>query len=434
MKFFNSAKILLLSILILTFLTFPSLAEELQLVSERGTHTEAWMMHMDDFEEETGIELSMTQYPYADYLNQLTLNFSGGEENFDVQYISMLWYPSFTKGDYLMPLNDLVDENPEFKEDFMGLENAYSNENLYVIPYMNELGGVIYRKDLFNDPDEQKSFKEEYGYELQPPETLKQYKDVAEFFHRPPELYGVSMMGKKSIFLGTHFMQRLWARDGELLNDNMEPAFNNDKGVEALKEVKEMFEYSSKASRSHDLQDAITEFSSGRSAMGEFWTTSMFQANEDESSQVAGDVGFTGFPRPEEAKDKKRPMLYISWGFSVANSTKNPEKALEFIKYVMETDNLIESAPEGTIPPRKSALEDPDLQSELTWIEDFQKAMENSEPQPMFPLIPEGSTIVEEELVGAISEYMEGNMSAEETLEKADKNIYDLLEENGYYD
>lgn len=434
----NKKKLSTVGLLILSLILISSVAvaeEDLELVSERGSHTEAWKTLMDNFEQEVGTNLNLTQYPYSDYRSQLMLNFTGGQNNYDVPYISMLWYPSFARGGYLKPLNEIVERNPDLKEDMPGLENAYSEDgNLYFIPYMNELGGVLYRKDLFNDPEEKKNFKEQYGYELQPPKTLQQYKDIAEFFHRPPDLYGVSLMGQKSIFLATHFMNRLWARGGELLDDDYKPAFNNEEGIEALKEVKEMFKYSSDASKSHDFQDALTEFTNGKSAMAELWTTAMFHANDEETSDIVGDASFTGFPRPEEAKDEKRPMLYISWGFSVTESTDNPEAAMEWIEHVIEKEQFIEAAPEGTIPTRLSALEDSELRSELPWIEPFQEALENGIPTPMSPLIPEGSTIVNEEIASAVSEYLIGEKSSQEALSGAENAIYDLLEENNYYE
>jgi ABC-type glycerol-3-phosphate transport system substrate-binding protein len=50
-----------------------------------------------------------------------------------------------------------------------------------------------YRKDLFGDPAEKEAFKAKYGYDLAPPETWKQYYDIAEFFTRPDKnLWGTA--------------------------------------------------------------------------------------------------------------------------------------------------------------------------------------------------------------------------------------------------
>jgi multiple sugar transport system substrate-binding protein len=404
-----------------------------RLVSERGSHTEAWKTRMEGFEAETGIDLEITQFPYANYFDQLMLQFTGGDVEFDVPYISLLWYPALAKSGYIQPLNELLAMDPGLKQDMPGLAAATLDGNLYMVPYMNEVGGVVYRTDLFGDPAEKKNFKAKYGYELSPPKTLEQYRDLAEFFNRPPDLYGVTLMGKRSIFLATHFMNRLWARGGSLLDDEMEPAFAGRTGVEALEEMAGMFEFANPAALNYDFQDANTEFKQGKSAMAELWTTAMFHASDPESSQVVGKVSFVGFPKPANALDEKRPRLFISWGFSVASAAQNKDAALEWIRYVIEPKNLAEAAPLGTIPPRLSAMNDPELLSKLPWIPAFQEALGSCIPTPIVPLIPEGMTIVNQFIAPAVSEFLTGNATAQAALSDAAKKTHDLLEENGYY-
>lgn len=424
-------KLLIVLIVLSSFLVFGS---TLNLVSEVGVHTEAWKSVMNAFEDETGIDLEIEQFPYANYLDQLMLTYTSGRVDFDVPYISMLWYPSLSLSNYIYPINEIAGYEDLDLEDIPGIDNAYKNENLYIIPYMNELGGVIYRKDLFEDPTEKANFKEKYGYELNPPTTLEEYEDIAEFFNRPPDLYGVTLMGKRSIFLATHFMQRLWANGGNLLDENMKPIFNSEAGVEALDDLMVMFEYANPASKNYDFQDAVNEFISGRSAMVEIWTTALLYVDDPEKSKIAGDGSFVGFPRPENKLSEKLPMLYISWGFSVSSAAEDKNAALEWLKFVTATKNEIEAAPIGNIPARFSALESEELQSQFVWMKDFSSAMENCIPTPIVPLIPEGGSIVGGFIAPAASEFITGLKGAQQALDDAAKGVYDLMEENGYYD
>jgi multiple sugar transport system substrate-binding protein len=433
----------ILSILILSTIPILSLIangtnetkeiEPLQLVSERGTHTEAWKTEMAPFEAETGIDLEITQHPYANYFDQLMLSYTGNQGEYDVPYISLLWYPTLANAGYIQPLNEFIENDPTLPEDMPGLQSAKINGNYYFIPYMNEVGGIVYRKDLFEDETEKKNFKEKYGYELTPPKTLEQYKDIAEFFTRPPELYGVTLMGKRSIFLATHFMNRLWANGGNLLDENYEPIFDNEIGVESLEQVKDFFNYSSPSSYSYDFQEALTEFKMGKSAMAELWTTAMFHVDDPESSKVVGKASFVGFPKPENAINEKRPRLFISWGFAVSDTCKQKDKALEWIKYATSTDALAQTAHLGTIPTRLSAMNNTQLIEELPWIPQFQEALDTCIPTPMVPLIPEGMSIVNGFIAPMVSEYISGNGSAQELLSEAAKSTKDLLQENGYY-
>lgn len=424
---------LLVLALMSVLVTSPAAAAtKVVLVSEYGIHTEAWKTEMKAFEQKAGIDLQITQIPYANYFDQLTLNFTGRLGNYDVPYISGLWYPAFANAGYIAPLDDIADSIN--LADIPGIQNAYQNGKLYMIPYMNELGGIVYRKDLFDDPAEKAAFKKKYGYELEPPETLKQYRDIAEFFNRPPKMYGVTLMGKRSIFLATHFMNRLWAYGGNLLDSKMRPAFNSPAGVRALQETKEMFKYANPAAKNYDFQEALTEFTMGRSAMAELWTTALLYADDPAKSKIVGKASFTGFPRPEENLGKKLPMLYIFWGFTVAQTAKDKGAAQEWIKYVTSKDAEVRAAVHGNIPARYSALDDPKLQAKFPWLKPFKKAMENAIPTPMVPLIPEGSALVNQYLVPAVADYMTTpDANAKNILDKAAAGVTKLMEAGGYY-
>jgi multiple sugar transport system substrate-binding protein len=420
-------------LVVLVFLVGIVSLGSLRLSSEVGIHTDAWKTRMVPFTEETGIEVEIQQFPYANYLDQLMLGYTSGRVDFDVPYISMLWYPALANAGYIYPISDIPGYEALNESDIPGIRNAILNGKTYIIPYMNELGGIIYRKDLFDDPVEKENFFKSYGYELQPPQTLEQYRDIAEFFHRPPELYGVTLMGRRSIFLATHFMQRLWANGGALLDISMRPIFNSDAGVRALEETAYMFQFANPAARNYDFQEALNEFINGRSAMVEIWTTGMFYAEDPSRSNVVGKAGFVGFPRPEAKADEKLPMLYISWGFSVSTAAPNKEEALEWLKFVTSKENHTSAAPTGNIPARYSALSSAEMEEIYPWIGDFLQAMENCIPTPIVPLIPEGGSIVSNIIAPAVSEFLAGTKSAKKALDDAAREADRLMRDGGYY-
>src|SRR5581483_8305135 len=62
---------------------------------------------------------------------------------------------------------------------------------IYADPCEADAVGFAYRKDLFEDPKEKADFKAKYKYDLAPPKTWPQLRDIAEFFTRPDKkLYG----------------------------------------------------------------------------------------------------------------------------------------------------------------------------------------------------------------------------------------------------
>ncbi|BAS26259.1 ABC transporter substrate-binding protein [Limnochorda pilosa] len=408
-------------------------ASGITVVSEFGIHTEAWKTRVAAFTEETAITVNVIQYPYANYLDQLTLNFTGGRPNFDVAYISGLWYPSFATAGYITPLDQLFDD-PADLADIPGLDLARQRDHIWIAPYMNEIGGIAYRRDLFEDPVEKARFQERYGYELRPPQTLREYRDVAEFFHRPPDLYGVTLMGRRSIFLATHFMNRLWARGGTILDEELRPAFDGPDGVAALEETKAMFQFANPAARNYDFQEALTEFEGGRSAMAELWTTGLLYADDPSVSTVVGKASFARFPQDASAVGQRLPALYIFWGFAVSSASPKKDAAFKFVEFMTRADQQALAAPGRNIPSRLSALDSPRLRSLHPWLAPFQDVLRNVVPTPLVPLIPEGNIIMNEYLVPEISAYIAGEKPAKQALDDAAGRVERLLRENGYYD
>ena len=79
---------------------------------------------------------------------------------------------------------------------------------MYGVPANSCIGFLTYRRDLFENAEEQAAFKEKYGYDLEVPSDWDAYRDAAEFFTRKKgeklagevldrDFYGVSMEGKR---------------------------------------------------------------------------------------------------------------------------------------------------------------------------------------------------------------------------------------------
>ncbi len=60
-------------------------------------------------------------------------------------------------------------------------------EDFYCIPWHDGPECLIYRKDLFENPEEQKAFAAQSGRELKPPITWEEFHETARFFTRPSQ-------------------------------------------------------------------------------------------------------------------------------------------------------------------------------------------------------------------------------------------------------
>ena len=154
----------------------------------------------NEFAKETGIAVEVHQIPWPSYQDQVFLNFGNKQTDFDIVIGDSQWIGrGATKGLYL----ELTDWLPE-AVDISTIhpraarylcEYPPGSGKFFAAPCETDAIGFVYRKDWFEDPAEQAAFKAKYGRELMVPDTWEEFRDVAEFFHRPAEKrYGCSLL------------------------------------------------------------------------------------------------------------------------------------------------------------------------------------------------------------------------------------------------
>ena len=108
----------------------------------------------------------------------------------------------------------------------------------WAYPTEGDADGWAYRKDLFENPDEQAAFKAKYGYDLAVPETYAQLKDIAEFFTRPDQgLYGLAIYTQKDydgLTMGVENAMFSFGADWKDADNNVQGVINSPEAVAAL--------------------------------------------------------------------------------------------------------------------------------------------------------------------------------------------------------
>lgn len=409
-------------------------AKTITILAEQSSHADAFKSVIPDFEAKYNVKVNVVELPYDQYQQQLTLRFTSGNVDFDLAYVPIGWVSQFQTANYIVPVAASEEQLGQLElDDFPGIENAYYGDpsELYFVPYMNETHGLLYRTDLFEDPAEQEAFKTAYGYDLAPPETVQQYKDIAEFFHRPDQgLYGVTLMGERSILVGFSFYNRLFNYGGDLYDADYRPQFNNEAGVRALADLEELFQFASPAAKQYGWTDAMGEFLQGRSAMAEMATTVAQAAQDPNQSTVVGNVGFSEIPTVDGNRDGIK-RFYLPFGFVVAGASEAKEEAFQWIEFATSQEMMEKGAPAGNIPARTSALTGA-LSEQYSFYAPHADIMNAFRLEPL-PLIPEGATITGDILPSAVTKYLNGEQSAEDALNQAEQGFTNLMEMGGYY-
>ena len=142
----------------------------------------------------------------------------------------------------------------------------------FAAPGETDAVGFAYRKDWFEDPKEQTSFKAKYKRDLAVPNTWDELKDIAEFFNRPKEKhYGIALLtgrGYDALVMG--FQPFLWDFGGlwgDASSFKVKGMLNNAGAADGLKFMKSLMAFAPANGPNIDYGPALESFTSGSTAM-----------------------------------------------------------------------------------------------------------------------------------------------------------------------
>jgi len=192
------------------------------------------------------------------------------------------------------------------------------NGKLYALMYDGDNLQVIYRTDLFNDPTEQKNFKAKYGWDLAPPKTWDQFMQIAEFFTRPPNLYGTAFYAQRG-FCYAWFINIFAGMGGRWFSDDMKPGIISEAGVKALEMLVKQKQYSPPNILQIGYPELNDAFLNGSTAMVVQWNDLPLKVGDPKMSKVVGKGGVAPIP--------VRTYMPYSRVMAVSAFSKNPEDA-----------------------------------------------------------------------------------------------------------
>ena len=133
----------------------------------------------------SGARVGLVEFQFADLINKLLTSFASGIHVADILQFGAVWMADIMGGGHLLRvppaiqeklvLADLVPANREWLLSWGGV--------MYGLPYDGDYHLNYYRRDAFENPDNMKKFKTDFGYDLGPPATWNQYNDQAKFFN-----------------------------------------------------------------------------------------------------------------------------------------------------------------------------------------------------------------------------------------------------------
>lgn len=115
-------------------------------------------------------------------------------------------------------------------------EQAYLGNRIVAIPADLDVQLIYLRKDLLEDPEERRRFRQKHGRDLTVPETWQQYTDLVAFFHRPQEGFFGALEPRERLTAWMYWFPRYAAFAAPaqyLFDERMKPLIDSAAGIAA---------------------------------------------------------------------------------------------------------------------------------------------------------------------------------------------------------
>ena len=359
-------------------------------VRKFGPFETALQKTWDSFCRETGCNLTLEAVPMDLHsLYDTTLGNGGlANGNWDIAHINTDWITQANEENMLEDLTPWIAENrPDdyptgWSDSLLGMQNF--NGKVLGLPYHDGPECLIYRKDLFDDPNERKAFKEHYGRDLKPPATWEELHEVAQFFNRPElNLYGTAFAlypdGHNTVF---DFSLQLWTRGGELVTDDGTVHINSAEAAAGLEFYRKILKDDSAIHPNCADFDSVKSglaFANGEIAMMVNWFGFASMCEVYPESKVKGCVDVANVPA---GKGGSGFSLSVYWLYAIGKGSKHKRLAYDFISYAVNAQNDKLLTLEGGIGCRKSTWTDSEVNATVPYYHKLEGLHDNVKTLP----------------------------------------------------
>jgi len=342
-----------------------SSAKVVRVLAVAGPETDALIKYAPDFEKSTGITASIEQVARPLWgqrkVRELIENAGlydvvmtgGGDDN--------LWVK------YKAHVKDLSKLLPADQLDQVILKDKFTyNGKLVGIPQYYNFPMLFYRKDLFNNPTEQANFKAKYGHDLAPPTSYDQMYQIAEFFNRPPNMYGFFVGGVDwSVYLDdTYFVYGLGGNYGDPNSNQL--TLNSPQQKQAMNWLVKFSKFNPPGWQTENFFDGDQLVQNGKVAMYQNW----FYIWKTFQQKMPDKIGMAPL-----AGSGAHLGAFVA---TIPDAAPNAANGAKFIQWMMSATYQKQQAIEtGDLPIRKDVLQDPDVRKALVGIDQFEKVLPN---------------------------------------------------------
>ena len=377
---------------------------------------------LPEFEAASGIKVEFEKVGYGDMHDKLVAQLVGGESYYNLLSVDFLWAGEFPAGGWLEDLNpyaaktgfDMAPMIPSML-DLLGRTDAA----MPILPMYNYSMGLIYRKDLLENPDLAAKYEAATGKKLAAPTTLNDYVAIAKFMKAEGAVNGAAMQGQRGDPNSMEFSNYLFAAGGEYLGPDGAVVLNSDAGKQALTLYADMVKNAAQTGAlSATLDDTMRLMCAGESfSMVTYWWMLPQLDNAETCPNAAGKLALSVMPGGHGESG--------GWGWGIPKNIPDDQKdaAWQFIAWVQSKDVSIKRALEGHAPVRADVYSDPAVLAKYPFYAQAGDIVASGKSFPIFTYSPQYEDVLGTQISLAAS----GDATVEVALDAAAKGLTELM-------
>ncbi|MEM2111064.1 MAG: extracellular solute-binding protein [Candidatus Bathyarchaeia archaeon] len=299
---------------------------------------------------------------------KLMREFTQKEGRYDIVWIWVAWQQKYGPTGGLEDLNKWITPSdaaydPKVRDPILKGGYAWPKDKpqrlLWPPVYWNT-EVLFYRKDLFTDPKEKDDFEAEYGYELKPPETWDEWRDMMKFFYRPPDLYPLHV-GTVGWNMGSFFFPLMYGTGAYVIDYDGNVDVTTDAFKKAFEFAVEQTKYCPPGWETQSFFDGEHLFKEGKLAMHMCWEYYWPDLWVEGKTKIYGKGMWCAPPKPAGGR---HACALSGGGLTLTTGSKHKRAAADFIQFVDSFECQKAMALTGALgvhPGRLDVALDPDV-------------------------------------------------------------------------
>lgn len=397
------------------------------------SHFKAAETLVEEFTEETGIEVEIDALQYLKLRDRQILEMSKDEGEYDIVSWVVMWKGEYVSKGLLTPLSQfftngaLVD--PQY--DIDDIADAYLQNGgivggtkgympgksgaLYGVPFGAETSILAYRTDVF----------EELG--LEPPKTYDELVSVSKMIKEKKGMGALTSRGKTGHQVTAAWLLHLAPLGGKIFDDEWNPVINSPEAVKAAEVLRTVSNTGPTGIPSYGFSEMSAAFLQGDAAMYLDSLKIAAMSRNPKLSKVDGKVGFALHPVGSRCGSE-------TGGFAMgipANSL-NKEAAFLFVQYMTSKAGDKRMVELGGDPIRLSTLNHPEFVKQFPEYPVVAEQLPCADPD-WRPLIPEWNELNIDVLGQALTKVITTDGPIQPIMDEANEKARAIMAREGYY-